>query len=471
MFRLILVLFFTSCQNISKIPPHTLRMSFLQDPATIDPRKSSDYASSTLVSLLFEGLTRCTGGVDVKMTIAEKVEISQDKKTYIFHLKKTVWSDGTPLTASDFKRSWKSLLTPGFPSPCAYLLYPIKNAEKFAKGLSDEIGVTVVDDYRLKVELEKPTPYFLSLTAFPLYFPHPSHAPVYNGPFLIEKIKVGEQIVLKRNPYYKDLVSLEKIHISILRDEMTAIELFKNGELDLLGGPLTPLTLDMIPENISYHLIPMAASTFCTINTHSIDKEKRLSLTAAVKNHAILNEEIQQMGQIPAEHLLPPTLRENFQDHPLSTQTDATFDEPLKLYYKNHPLEKKIAQTLQRIWRDSGIQVDIEQVEAKSLMKKLYHKHYQLSLASWIAQYHDPINILERFKEESNAKNFPGWSNDEFKELLANNEFEKGEHLLEQEAIIIPLYHWNSPLLVHPRVQGLSSTSTGGLILEQISLR
>lgn len=469
MIRLIILLLFVSCQQGVKIPPNTLRISFLQDPATIDPRKSSDYTSSTLICLLFDGLTRCRSGVDVDLAIADKVEISNDEKTYTFYLKKTVWSDGHPLTASDFARSWKTLLTPGFPSSCAYLLYPIKNAENYALGLCKEIGVQVLDDYTLQVELEKPTPYFLSLTAFPLYFPTPNHANVCNGPFLIEKMEVGSQILLKKNPHYWAPIQLEKIHISIIRDEMTAIHLFEKGELDLIGGPLTPLTVDMLPKNVSYQLIPMAASTFCTLNTKTIDKKQRKALLFAIKNHPAMIQEIKSLGQIPASHILPPTLRENFEE---IAETPHTFSPPsgsFILYYKNHPLEKKIAQTLQKIWKDAGIHVRIEQVESKSLMKKLYHKNYQLSLASWIAQYHDPINILERFKDETNAKNYPGWSSPEYTAMLANNEYEKAELLLEEEAILIPLFHWNSPLLLHPRVKGLASTSTGGLILEKIT--
>lgn len=441
----------------------------MQDPATLDPRKSSDYTSSTLICLIFEGLTRCKSGVDVDLAIANRVEISKDEKTYTFYLKKTVWSDGSALTAHDFARSWKTLLTPGFPSPCAYLLYPIQNAENYAKGLCHEIGVTVLDDYTLQVELEKPTPYFLSLTAFPLYFPTPLHANVSNGPFLIEKMEVGSQILLKKNPLYWSPIQLEKIHISLIRDEMTAIHLFEKGELDLLGGPLTPLTVDMLPKHLSYQLIPMAASTFCTMNTKTIDMKLRKALLFAIKNNPAMIQEIESLGQIPAFHILPPTLRENFKQNHETAVISSTTSDSLILYYKNHPLEKKIAQTLQKIWKDAHLTVRIEQIESKSLMKKLNDKNYQLSMASWIAQYHDPINILERFKDEKNAKNYPGWSSPEYLAMIANNEYEKGEQLLEDQAVLIPLFHWNSPLLLHPRVQGFASTSTGGLILERIT--
>lgn len=471
MVRLLLLLLLCSCQQTSKAPSNTLRISFLQDPFTIDPRKISDYTSSTLVSLLFDGLARCTGGIEIELSIAEKVQISDDQKTYTFFLKNTLWSDGTLVTAYDFEKSWKSLLTPGFPSPCAYLLYPIKNAENYQLGLSEDFGVKALNEHVLQVELEKPTPYFLSLTAFPLLYPAPSNPSVCNGPFMIDQIDLGSQILLKKNPLYHSPPQLEKIHISIVRDEMTAIHLFEKGELDILGGPLTPLTIDIIPKNVPYHFIPMAASTFCTINTKALSKEIRRSLTNAIQKHPAFIQEIQSIGQIPALHILPPTLRENFHEHVANTKSVPKDLPPLTLYYKNHPLEKKIAQTLQKVWKDSGFDVQIEQMESKSLMKKLHQKNYQLSLASWIAQYHDPMNILERFKDPTNAKNYPGWTDPQFNALIAHREFEKGEQLLEEEAVIIPLYHWNYPLLIHPRVHGFSSTSTGGMIFDKISVQ
>lgn len=483
MLRFYLLLFLASCQMAPKIPPNTLRISFMQDPATIDPRKSCDYTSSSLICLLFEGLTRCTSGSDVELAIAEKVTISEDQKTYTFSLRKTFWSDGHPLSAHDFEKSWKDILTPGFPAPCAYLLYPIKNAESYAKGLCTEVGIHALDDHTLRVELEQPTPYFLSLTAFPLLLPVPAHnnklilpwekTIVCNGPFIIEKMDPGSQLILKKNTSFWNLpkIHLDTIHISIVSDELTAIHLFEKGELDLVGGPLTPITMDILPKNLPFHLIPMAASTFCSLNTKKLSLPIRKALSA-IQNHPKLVKEIEMMGQIPARHILPPSLRESFSDNVKETRAPIKLDPiELTLYYKGHPLEKKIAQTLQKIWEETlGIHIQIEQVESKSLINKLHTKNYQLCLAYWIAQFHDPINILERFKEETGAKNYPGWSSDEYKEYLAQNDLEKGEYLLEEQTVMIPLYHWNSPLLINPRVQGLSSTSTGGLLLERISL-
>lgn len=512
-----LLLILTGCQFAPKAPPNTLRVSFAQDPATVDPRKSSDFASSTLICLLYEGLTRCTSGSEIELGIAEKVEISKDGKTYRFTLKKTFWTDGYPVTAFDFEHSWKTILTPGFPAPCAYLLYPIKNGELYAKGLCtvEEVGIHSIDDHTLLVELEYKAPYFLSLTAFPLYLPCPAHLEgqmtfwsqtkdkplICNGPFVIERMNPGTEIKLKKNDRFWNApkTHLDHIQISIISNDLTALQLFEKGELDLVGGPLTPISIDTLPQYKNeppLHFLPMAASTFCILNTETFpfsNKTLRKAFALALQNNPLITKEIEKMGQIQALHTLPPSLtllteKQNQNEDARQYLVRALQEleitpqdlESLTMYYKSNPMEKKIAQTLQRIWQEAlGINVQIEQVDPKSLTQRLYAKNYQLSLASWIAQFHDPINILERFKEEKNPKNYSGWSSPEYKELL-NKAAEslspqgrvlflsEAEKLLEEQTLQIPLYHWRSPMLVHPRVHGLSITRSGGILIEQM---
>jgi len=493
------VLVVAGCQG----PPKDLgclRICFTKDPATLDPRKSSDYASSTLICLLFEGLTRCKGGSDLEMGIAQKVEISNDGKTYLFFLRKANWSDGHPITAKDFEQSWKNILTPGFPAPCAYLLYPIKNAEKRAKNKcsEEEVGIYALNEYTLKVELEAPTPHFLSLTAFPLLLPYPYHTNesphlICNGPFTVERMQLGSEILLEKNKGFWDSqkILLEKIHISIIPDETTALNLFEKGELDLIGGPLMPIPLDSITRALKKGVenMPMEASTFCTMNTKTLpfsNESIRKAFSLSLRNHPMLIREIKEMGQIQALHILPPTMSLSKGSYLEEDAKQALLQgleeigKPLgeiSFYYKSAPTEKKIAQTLQKIWEEKlGVSVKLKQLDIKTLTQRLYAKNYDLALSSWIAQVHDPINILERFKDEENPKNYASWESNRYKQLLEDAVssvekrafyLEKAQAQLEEHVPIIPLYHWNFPLLVGPRIKMPPTTSSGGILFEK----
>ena len=213
---LIFLLLFGSCTKSIQPPnPDRLRISFALYPPSIDPRFSSDFTSSTLICLVFEGLTQCQAGGNIELALSEKVDISPDQLTYIFHLRPSLWSDGTAVTAYDFEKSWKKILDPSFQSPTAYLFYCIRNARDAYQGKIslDAVGIRCIDEKTLMVVLEHPAPYFLSLTATPAYLPVPpdreeqfeilnGNKPipfVSNGPFTIQQIQPNAQIDLKKN--------------------------------------------------------------------------------------------------------------------------------------------------------------------------------------------------------------------------------------------------------------------------------
>ncbi|HUD00978.1 MAG TPA: ABC transporter substrate-binding protein [Rhabdochlamydiaceae bacterium] len=167
----ILFLVFSSCTKQKEISPkrtNTLRMNVVREPSTMDPRKGSEFIGSTFHFILFEGLTRLNTDYSVSPAQARSIEISDDRKTYTFHLRGTKWSDGSPVIAADFEMAWKKILMPDFPAANAPLLYPIKNAEEAKRGLVpiNEVGIRSIDDKTFVVELKNPTPYFLELVSF-----------------------------------------------------------------------------------------------------------------------------------------------------------------------------------------------------------------------------------------------------------------------------------------------------------------
>lgn len=326
--RLILlfsILLTAACSSIPhKKTDKTLRISFNTTPSTLDPRKSGDFVSSTLICMLYEGLTRCLPDGSPEPALAERVVISEDAKTYLFYLRKASWSDGRPITAFDFEKSWKKILDPAFPSICAYLLFPIKNGEKCAKGIVplSEAGIKALDDSILCVELENPAPYFLSLTSFPLFLPVPSELEgaceqkpsclVTSGPFLLEKFIPHSEILLKKNPNFwnEKQIDPERIHIAILPDEMTSLQMFEQGELDWLGGPFAPIPPDAVERLQNLHYISSAASTLCSFNTETFpfqNEDLRKAFSYAIDRDELI-QKVVPPGQTEAKRCLPPSL-------------------------------------------------------------------------------------------------------------------------------------------------------------------
>ena len=139
----------------------------------MDTARATDTDSGQVMRNVFEGLYNLGEGNKPVPGVAKSHEVSGDKTKYTFHLRDSKWSNGTPVTAKDFVFAWQRAVDPATASEYAFLFFDIKNATKINnKELpADQLGVKAVDDHTFEVELERPVPYFISLTAFPTFLP------------------------------------------------------------------------------------------------------------------------------------------------------------------------------------------------------------------------------------------------------------------------------------------------------------
>ncbi len=101
--------------------------------------------------------------------------------TYNIRPDNTGFTDGSPVTAETFAWSWKRLLTPETAAPYASIAYDIKNAQEInLEGMDpEELGVTVVDDWTLEVEMIGPRGLFPIIASYVAMVP--AHQPVGRG--------------------------------------------------------------------------------------------------------------------------------------------------------------------------------------------------------------------------------------------------------------------------------------------------
>ena len=125
------------------------------EPETLDPQKSTGVPEANIQYELLEGLTTYSANGDVVPGAAESWDVSDDGKTYTFHLRKDgKWSNGDPVTAGDFVFSFRRLVDPAIASDYAYMTDMIVNADKIRKGEEKDLtklGVEAVDDSTLKI--------------------------------------------------------------------------------------------------------------------------------------------------------------------------------------------------------------------------------------------------------------------------------------------------------------------------------
>jgi oligopeptide transport system substrate-binding protein len=516
-------LFFSCSQN--KTPTskkNTLHININHEPPTMDPRKGGDGVSSTMHFLLFDGLTHLNPDSSTSPAVAEKIDLSEDRKTYTFHLRDSYWSNGDLVTAYDFEESWKDILDPKFPSLNAHLLYPIKNAEAAKKGLVplSEVAINAKDEKTLVVELEHPTPYFLQLTSFCVFYPvhkkndreHPQwmfdadkHF-IGNGPFLLKKWKHHDLVYIVKNPNYWDAnsVKLDAIEMVMINDETTGLHMYEKGLLDMLGAPMSHLPVDALKELRERKILrtqPAGGTIFCTFNTQKFpfnNANVRKAFSYAINRKSIVDN-ITQLGEIVATSAVPPLLKQNkvtafFLDHDIDqarellnkglSELNASIDDLNDIIYTYTATEtnRSIAQAIQQQWQEAfGVQIKLDNVDSKVLLDRLGKKNYLVAQTNYVAQYNDQMNILERFKFRDNVKNYPAWENSEYQGLLERSAYdltmEEREKTLEQaetlflnEMPLAPIFHINYAFLIQPHLKGVEYTPIGNIYYNKIYL-
>jgi len=479
--------------TFATITSHTLRISLPRPTSLLDPRIGTDRTSGIVIKMLYDGLMRIDPTSKPSCAICERVDISDDQKCYVFHIRKTFWTNGTPVTAYDFEYAWKKVLDPQFKTPFAYLFYPIKNAERIkTQGLSvEEFGVFARDDYTLEVQLEHPTPHFLELCAHWIYSPlckevdqlHPGWAYygddtyVSNGPFRLAKWKRNAEIQVVKNPLYwdADTVAINQIDISIVEDPERALALYQKGELDWIGEPLSEIppeafTISDYDKKIVSH--PIGAQHWYELNVNVApftSKKCRRALAIAL-NRKMIVDTLFSGREKCAYSILPPGLSQH--DRPYFTdgakeEAKRLFEEGLQelnLSSKNLPpfvitcsdqeIHHSIAEVVAKEWKELfGIDVQIEAHKWDRYMEKYGQHEAQIIAMTWYCYIYDPSYILDKLKNVSHGMNFSQWHNDNYSRLLELAEecidttkrlelLHNAESLVMEELPIIPLFYY-----------------------------
>ena len=142
--------------------------------------------------------------------------VSKDGKTYTFTIRSGLkFSDGTPVTAAAYQRSWERILSPKMGSPLGVnldLQNTVVGGADFLAGKTQHISGITAKGQKLTFHLVKPNATFVSILSmqwFTAVKPNmPYSADGLNtypaaGPYYIKSRDPGRSTVLARNPYYK----------------------------------------------------------------------------------------------------------------------------------------------------------------------------------------------------------------------------------------------------------------------------
>ncbi len=420
------------------------------EPETLDPQLTSDVPEHRIYYSLGEGLvTSHPEKATAVPGVAESWEISADGTVYTFHLRKTTWSDGVPITAYTFVKSWLGMLDPEFAAPYAW--FPamfIKGAAEYNAGEAghEAVKIKAVDDYTFRMELVGPLPYVLDALAHYSFAIVPLHAIekygkkwtspenwVGNGPFILEEWKPQEKLTVVPNDKYwdKDTVKLDRIIYLPIDDNTTGYNMYVNAECDWAHTiPRDQIDAAKLRDDFQCaKWLGTYSYVFQNERKPFDDPKVRKALAISIDRKTLV-EKVTRAGEIPALSMVPdmtgynPTPG-NAENVELAKKLLAEAGYPggagfpkFTILHNTHEAHKKIAEYIQQQWEENlGIKVDIINQEWKTYLANRRAGNFDVARAGWIGDYQDPNTFLDMFVT-GGAMNSGKYSNSMYDELI-----------------------------------------------------
>ena len=504
----------------SKTDTDTFRFASELDIQGMDSTVVDDGMSFNAIHAITDGLTAVNEKGKTAPAIAKSWDVSDDGKTYTFHLRDAKWTNGDKVTANDFVYSWRKIIKDA--GNYAYMLgnggASVKNADalmELGANATDEqmatLGVTAKDDKTLVVELENKVPYFTDLMAFPCYFPQNEKfvekcgknygtKPEYtlsNGAYTMTKWIKGNKAAFTKNDKYYDAkaVKTKNLEMFLVQDPKTAAQNFDNGKVDY--ATINSTLVDKYKGKDTFTTFNEGYLFYLQLNFKNdtvANKNVREALAYAI-NRKDLCENVLKDGSKAATGFVPSQLStspagKDFRDDAdkyvsydqkkaqeyldaakkeLGTDT-ITVD---LLYGTDESPMDTMAEYLQGSFSKlKGLKVNmVATVKKDRIYNRQANGNYQIACTRWGPDYADPTTYLNLFLT-GNQNNYGKYSNAKvdslMKQVQAESDLNKRWDLMTQvektaldDLAYIPVFEKGAAALKAKNVKGLVHSAVG----------
>ena len=498
------------------------RLNVHENINTLDPVFARDLRSIWAMNQIFNGLVRLDHNLDIQPDIATHWEISEDAKTYIFHLREDAYfhkskifgdQETRTVTAYDFVYSFDRIRSKTIASPGLWTLENVKSYD-------------AIDDHTLKIELTNPFSPFLGILSMKYLSVLPKELgddpentigvqPIGTGPFYVKAWRQNLKMVLRKNHLYFEtdqngdrIPYLESVAITFVPDKQSEFLLFIQGKLDMINSidaSYKDELLDKKGQLQSKYIEKVKLLRSPYLNTEYIgiylDSElpeiQSLALRRAL-NYSLDREEMirflkNNIGRPANKGFIPDGLNDKLdvmgyaydlekakelvdqfrndtgiQTPTLTLATDANYVD--------------LCTYLQNVYQQIGITIKIEVMPSAALREAKSNGKLQLFRASWVADYPDPENYLLPYQSDNFSPNGPNYTH------FNSNTFDQGykavaeeldtnhrnamisrlDQQLVDQAPFILLYYDEVLRFVHPNVEGMIPNPVNMLDLRKV---
>ena len=455
-----------------------LRVMLGSNVVSLDSAQATDSASFEVIADCIDGLMQLDSVGNAVPAIAESFDVTDDGKTYTFHLREAKWSNGDDVSANDFVFAWRRHCQEG--EEYSYMMGStvacIKNADAVIKGADPTtLGVSATDSKTLVVELEAPVPFFPALMCFPTFYPinekfyNSLNSGTYgttpdtfisNGAFvLVDYLPGAASIQLKKNDTYWDAakVSVNDLQYQVVSSSDNALTAFKNATLDVvqISGNQVSYVKENAELSKNLQVIPAASLSYLSFNQDPKNNHAgalanvnlRLAISNAIDRESLVDNFVMNGSQatytaIPLEFAPNAKTGEYFdvdqsqfadcvgfnvdkaRGYLDTAKTELGKDSfTLNLIYANDGGDTtiKVAQAIKSQVEEAlpNVTIKLQPMPKAEYLDKVTTNSYDLALTSWVPDYDDPMTFLNLWTTEG-SEIAEHWSNADYDRIIVD---------------------------------------------------
>ncbi|MGE0715699.1 MAG: ABC transporter substrate-binding protein [Alphaproteobacteria bacterium] len=489
-------------------PPDTIVVAMTEDIRGTDPQRERDALANDPHRQVVEGLVGFREDLEVAPVLAERWEVRDDGRTYVFTLRDGVrFHNGAPLTSAEVKWSWDYLMAEGSLWRCR-------------SNFSGQVGFKVLaveapDPKTVVFRVNQPNGSFLATMArvdcamTPILHPASLNAdgswkaPVGTGPFTIGERKVGQSIEIVRFPGYvaqttptsgmtgRREAMVERVRYLVVPDPSTRKAALVSGDVDVatLTGDAAadmrkqPNVVVTSNETTSWYGLLLN-------ETDPVLKDKRVrqGIAAAIDRHEIaaaVNDE-QAKGTASA---MPTFSRYHSALHATGRKPDKErarallkaggyAGQPITMTTnKRFPQMYDMAVLAQGMLEEVGVKVNLEVVEWGLQLANYNKGAYQIQSFGYSPRY-EPLGHWERIVGPEARK---VWKSPEAIAILKKAEASSDPAVVQagadelfrrfvDEVPMVATFHVHIAVVASKRLQGLKPSPLGTPYLWNVSI-
>jgi oligopeptide transport system substrate-binding protein len=525
-------LLLSSCHSNQEGGKAVFRYNEASGIATLDPAFAKNQSIIWAVHQLYNTLVETDTALHIVPSLATRWDISEDRKTYTFHLRSNVFfhdnaafanGKGRRMTAADVVYSFQRIIDPATASSGAWI---------FNSRVDSVTPFTALDDSTFQLRLQRPFNPILGILTMQYCSIVPQEAvekwgkdfrrnPCGTGPFVLKEWEEGLALTMLKNEHYfeqdesgKQLPYLDAIKVHFYDSKAAEFLAFRQGKLDFIND-IDPSFKDEVLTKAGE--LKQEWQDEVVLQKHAYLNTEYIGILADTTNPLLLNNPLRQrklrqainyaidkrrmmlylrnsIGYAASAGFSPPGLPSfdtavhgyTFQPQrakQLLAESGFPDGKNLPLIkLQTIPIYADFGSYVASQLAEQGIPVQVEVMQRSLLLEQIAKSEALFFRANWFADYPDAENYFTLFYSKNPAPpNYTRYSNPAYdalyeKSLAETNDsirygyYHQMDKLIIADAPVVSMWYDMVIHLVQPQVKGFYANALNLLELRRVKL-